>query len=109
MRTQAIQITDFGGPEVLKATDIEIGEPAQGEVRVRHQSVAVNFVDVYHRIGQLHGDGPKPPFIAGVQANGVIEALGEGLAESDLRVGAGAVVLMALLICDLFIYNGGKR
>ncbi|NBS82255.1 MAG: quinone oxidoreductase [Betaproteobacteria bacterium] len=87
MRTQAIQITAFGGPEVLKATDIEIGEPAQGEVRVRHQSVAVNFVDVYHRIGQLHGDGPKPPFIAGVQANGVIEALGEGLAESDLRVG----------------------
>jgi len=87
MRTQAIQITAFGGPEVLKATDIEIGEPAQGEVRVRHLSVAVNFVDVYHRIGQLHGDGPKPPFIAGVQANGVIEALGEGLGESDLRVG----------------------
>ena len=87
MRTQAIQITAFGGPEVLKATDIEIGEPAQGEVRVRHLSVAVNFVDVYHRIGQLHGDGPKLPFIAGVQANGVIEALGEGLGESDLRVG----------------------
>ena len=59
MRTQAIQITDFGGPEVLKATDIEIGEPAQGEVRVRHRSVAVNFVDVYRwRSGQWRHRSP---------------------------------------------------
>ena len=87
MRTRAIQITAFGGPEVLQACDIELGEPAPGEVRVRQSCVAINFVDVYHRIGQLHGDGPKPAFIPGVQANGVIEVLGEGLESSGLSVG----------------------
>jgi len=87
MRTQAIQISDFGGPEVLQAREIELSEPAQGEVRVRQHCVAVNFVDVYHRIGQLHGDGPRPPFVPGVQANGVIEALGEGVIAGELKVG----------------------
>jgi NADPH2:quinone reductase len=81
MRTACIQVTRFGGPEVLQATEIEVAAPGPGQVLVRHTRIGVNFVDVYHHIGQLHGDGPVPPFVPGVQANGVVEAVGEGVEE----------------------------
>lgn len=79
MRTACIRITRFGPPEVLALGETEVAAPGPGEVLVRHTGIGVNFVDVYHRIGQLHGDGPTPPFIPGVQANGVVEAVGEGV------------------------------
>lgn len=74
-----VRIVRFGGPEVLEAGTVEVAAPGPGEVRVRHTGIGVNFVDVYHRIGQLHGDGPHPPFVPGVQANGVVESVGEGV------------------------------
>lgn len=77
MKTHCIRITAFGGPEVLKFGEVDVPAPGIGEVLVRHTGIGVNFVDVYHRTGQLHGDAPQPPFIPGVQANGVVEAVGQ--------------------------------
>ena len=85
MKTRCIRITRFGPPEVLEAGETEVAAPAAGEALVRQTGIGVNFVDVYHRIGQLHGDGPEPPFIPGVQANGVVESIGPGV--SNLAVG----------------------
>ncbi|NYT25527.1 quinone oxidoreductase [Alcaligenaceae bacterium] len=85
MKTQCIRITAFGGPEVLQFGEVDVSEPGAGEVLVRHTGIGVNFVDIYHRTGQLHGDAPQPPFIPGVQANGVVEAVGPGV--RDLRAG----------------------
>lgn len=85
MLTDCVRITRFGGPEVLEPGRVEIAAPGADEVLVRHTGIGVNFVDVYHRIGQLHGDGPHPPFIPGVQSNGVVEALGPGV--TTLAVG----------------------
>ncbi len=79
MKTNCVRITAFGGPEVLVAGEMEVATPGPGEVLVRHTGIGVNFVDVYHRIGQLHGDGPVPPFVPGVQANGVVESVGAGV------------------------------
>ena len=56
MQTDCVRIVRFGGPEVLEAGRVEVGSPGAGEVLVRHTGVGVNFVDVYHRIGQLHDD-----------------------------------------------------
>lgn len=85
MKSHCIRITAFGGPEVLTFGDVDVAQPGAGEVLVRHTGIGVNFVDVYHRTGQLHGDAPQPPFIPGVQANGVIEAVGPDV--HDLRPG----------------------
>jgi len=85
MKTACIRITRFGPPEVLEAGEVEVAAPGVGEALVRQTGIGVNFVDVYHRIGQLHGDGPEPPFIPGVQANGVVESIGPGV--SNLAVG----------------------
>ncbi len=74
--SRAVQIDQHGGPEELKIVDATVGEPGPGEVRIRHHAVGLNFIDVYHRTGlyQL----PMPARI-GMEAAGVIEAVGPGV------------------------------
>ena len=78
----AIRIHEVGGPEVLAWEEVTVGEPGAGEVRLRHGAVGLNFIDVYFRTGLY---GANVPFTPGLEASGVVEALGEGV--SDLRVG----------------------
>jgi len=49
-------MSDIASSQVLKWEDVEIGEPKEGEVRVRNKAVGVNFIDVYFRKGVY-----KPP------------------------------------------------
>jgi NADPH2:quinone reductase len=79
---QAIRFHQTGGPEVLKLESIDVGEPGPGEARVRHNYVAVNYIDVYFRTGRY----PLPlPNGLGSDAVGVVEAVGAGV--RDVRVG----------------------
>mgnify|MGYP003580020134 CR=1 FL=1 len=72
----AIQVRQPGGPETLLWTEVQVGEPGPGEVRLRQTAVGLNFIDVYHRTGLY----PQPsPFIPGVEAAGVVEACGPGV------------------------------
>jgi NADPH2:quinone reductase len=74
---KAIRFHATGGPEVLRFEDVNVGEPAAGEARVRHTAVGVNFVDIYHRTGLY----PLPlPSGLGVEGVGVVEAVGAGVA-----------------------------
>jgi NADPH:quinone reductase len=80
--TKAIRIHQPGGPEVLKWEDVEIAAPAAGEIRLRHTAVGLNYIDVYHRTGFY----PNPlPFTPGLEAAGVVEALGAGV--THVKVG----------------------
>jgi NADPH2:quinone reductase len=73
---KAIRITETGGPEVLRWENVELGEPSEGQARVRHTAVGVNFVDTYHRSGLY----PLPlPSGLGSEAAGVVEAVGPGV------------------------------
>lgn len=73
--TKAIRIHEHGGPEVLKWEDVEVGEPGPDEVLVRHTAIGLNFVDTYHRTGQMKHPMTFP-MILGVQGVGVVEATG---------------------------------
>jgi len=74
--THAIRIHETGGPEVMRWEAVTVGDPGPGQVRVRHTAVGLNFIDVYHRTGLY----PQPlPFIPGLEAAGVVEAVGEGV------------------------------
>ena len=73
--TKAIRIHEHGGPGVLKWEDVEVGEPGPGEVFVRHTAIGLNFVDTYHRTGQMKHPVTFP-MILGVQGVGVVEATG---------------------------------
>ncbi|KAK7325045.1 hypothetical protein VNO77_29086 [Canavalia gladiata] len=74
---KAIRIHELGGPQVLKWEDVEIGEPKEGEVRVRNKAIGVNFIDVYFRKGVYKA--PSLPFTPGMEAVGVVTAVGAGL------------------------------
>jgi len=80
--SNAIRIHEIGGPEVLRWEEVTVGDPGPGEVRLRHGAVGLNFIDVYFRTGVY---GADVPFTPGLEASGVVEALGEGV--SDLQVG----------------------
>lgn len=70
---KAIRFYEAGGPEVLRLEDVDVGEPGEGEVRVRHVAVGLNFADTYFRQGYY----PVPlPNGMGVEGAGVIEAVG---------------------------------
>jgi NADPH:quinone reductase len=83
---RAVQIAQFGGPEVMQLAEVAVGEPGPGEVRVKHHACGINFIDIYHRTGLY----PMPlPAGIGTEAAGVVEAVGSGvthLAPGD-RVG----------------------
>lgn len=75
--TRAIVIHETGGPEVMRWEDISVGEPGAGQVRLRQTVCGVNYLDTYLRAG-THFVKPKLPAVLGVEAAGVIEAIGPG-------------------------------
>jgi NADPH:quinone reductase len=74
--SRAVQIAQPGGPEQLKIVDVSVGEPGPGEIRIRHHAVGLNFIDVYHRTGVYP---LKLPATLGMEAAGVVEAVGAGV------------------------------
>ncbi|CAL9078431.1 unnamed protein product [Musa textilis] len=79
---KAIRVSELGGPEVLKWEDVEVGEPKEGEIRVRNKAIGVNFIDAYYRKGVY---AKETPFTPGMEAVGVVTAVGPGL--TDRQVG----------------------
>jgi NADPH2:quinone reductase len=73
-RTARIERT--GGPEVIEWADVDLPPPGPGEVRVRHTAVGLNFIDTYHRGGVYPVELPTG---LGLEAAGVVEAVGEGV------------------------------
>ena len=76
---KAIRIHEYGGPEVLRWEEIEVGQPGPGQLRVRHAAVGLNYIDVYHRTGLY--PLPALPWIPGMEGAGRVEAVGEGVTE----------------------------
>ena len=74
--TKAVRIRQPGGPEVLEIMDVEVGQPGPGEIRIRHHALGLNFIDVYHRTGLYP---LQMPATLGMEAAGVVEAVGEGV------------------------------
>ena len=79
---RAINVHQFGGPEVLQYEEIPLPEPGAGEARVKIEAAGVNFIDVYHRIGSYPGQLPLTP---GMEAAGIVDAVGPGV--SDVKPG----------------------
>jgi len=75
---KGIRFYETGGPEVLQWETLEVGEPCPGEVRIRHAAVGLNFADTYFRSGLYPAALPAG---MGVEAAGVVEAVGPGVAD----------------------------
>jgi NADPH2:quinone reductase len=74
----AIRFHKTGGPEVLQWEDVNVPQPGPVEALIRHKAVGLNYIDTYHRSGLY----PMPmPSGIGLEAAGVIEAVGSGVTE----------------------------
>jgi NADPH2:quinone reductase len=72
----AIQIDQFGGPEVMQWREVETPRAGAGAVVVRHEAVGLNFIDTYHRSGLYPLELPAG---LGTEAAGVVDEIGEGV------------------------------
>ncbi len=79
----AIRVHEYGGPEMMKWEEVEVGAPGPGQIKVKHQAVGVNYIDTYHRTGLYKQ--PALPFTLGMEGAGDVTAVGAGV--TDLKVG----------------------
>ncbi|APT58790.1 quinone oxidoreductase [Roseomonas gilardii] len=75
----AIRIHEYGGPEKMLWEEVPLPAPKPGEALVRHTAVGLNYIDVYFRTGLYKA--PSLPAVIGMEAAGVVEAVGEGVTE----------------------------
>ena len=87
--TKALVVHDYGGPEVLRLEEVEVGSPELGQIRMRHTAIGLNLSDTYRRRGVYP---LKLPVIVGSEGAGVVTELGpgvEGLAVGERIAYAG--------------------
>ncbi|UFN48719.1 quinone oxidoreductase [Roseomonas sp. OT10] len=75
----ALRIHEYGGPEKMLWEEVPLPAPKPGEALVRHSAVGLNYIDVYFRNGLYKA--PALPAVIGMEAAGVVEAVGEGVKE----------------------------
>ena len=77
---RAIQIQEFGDPEVLRVQEVSIPVPGPGELLVRVHAAAVNPVDTSIRAGRAGGlSGASLPYVPGFDVSGTVTAIGSGV------------------------------
>ena len=91
MRATQAFIEQTGGPEVIQWHEVDLPAPGAGEVLIRHEAVGLNYIDTYFRTGLYPAAMPSG---LGMEAAGVVEAVGEGV--THLKVGQRAVTFGAI-------------
>ena len=69
---RAVQITEFGGPEVLTLTDVPSPTPGGGQVLVQVASAGVNYADT-HQVENSYLAPAQLPMIPGAEVVGTLE------------------------------------
>src|SRR5882724_12598348 len=101
---RAVTFAEFGGPEQLRATEIDRPEPGGDDVLVRIHAAGVCYHDVLSRGGKIPGG--QPGRVLGHEIAGEIVAVGRDVAAS--RVGE-RVVIYQRLYCGTCRYCLGGR
>jgi NADPH:quinone reductase len=82
MTLRAVEVTETGGPEVLRNVEKPTPSPGPGEVLIKAETIVVNFVDTYFRSGSYPH---QLPFVLGAEVGGTVEAVGDRV--TALRAG----------------------
>ncbi len=88
---KAVQLQEYGGPEVLKIVEIEKPVTTGREVLIEIKAIGVNYADTARREGQYVVKTPLP-FIPGAEIAGVVTAVGEKV--SSIKPGMRVVTLI---------------
>ncbi|MGW7578676.1 quinone oxidoreductase family protein [Streptomyces sp. NPDC054765] len=77
--SKAITFSEYGAPEVLRPSEVTPPQPAPGQVRIRVRAASVNPLDLKIRSGLMAKAAPAHfPVVPGLDAAGVVDAVGEG-------------------------------
>ncbi|HKT77547.1 MAG TPA: NADP-dependent oxidoreductase [Sphingobium sp.] len=90
-------VTDFGGPDAFEMLDLPDPVAGPGQLLIRVRAAAVNPTDALIRSGthvKMFGRTAPPPYVPGMDAAGVLLAIGEGV-ETDLKVGDNVMAFIA--------------
>ena len=91
MRATQAFFEQTGGPEVIQWREVDLPAPGPGEVLIRHEAIGLHSIDTYFRTGLYPAALPSG---LGMEAAGVVEAVGEGV--KHLSLGQRAVTFAAL-------------
>ncbi|RDI67274.1 quinone oxidoreductase family protein [Nocardia pseudobrasiliensis] len=78
---RAIQVSEHGGPEVLKYSELPDPQPGPGQLLVRTDAIGINYIDTYIRTGAYP---QEVPYVPGAEGTGVITALGSDVTEFEV-------------------------
>ncbi|HEX2072121.1 MAG TPA: zinc-binding dehydrogenase [Thermoleophilaceae bacterium] len=84
---RAVQLTEFGGPEVLRVADLPVPEPGPGELLIRVARAGLNFGDTHQRRNQYIAKH-ELPLVLGGEVAGVVERVGppeRSMSDSDVQ------------------------
>ena len=70
---RAIQVTETGGPEVMRVVEIDPPAPGPGQVQISTAAAGLNFIDTYLRAGVYPAE---VPFVLGREGSGTVSAVG---------------------------------
>ena len=87
---KAYVLKKTGAPRILKMEEVDTPLMGSSEVRVKIQSIGLNYAEIQSRKG-LYGWAPKRPYIPGMEAFGIIEEVGADVA--TLKTGMPVIVV----------------
>src|SRR5258706_1608433 len=88
----AVVMTGYGPPEVLKWAQVPLPEPGEGQIRIKVKAAGISPTDLELRAGYLK-DIPLPPdAVLGFEAPGTVDAVGPGVTGTSAGDGVAALL-----------------
>ena len=89
----AVVMTGYGPPEVLKWAQVPLTEPGQGQIRIKVKAAGISPTDLALRAGYLKDAIPLPPnAVLGYEAAGTVDAVGSGVTGTSIGDAVSALL-----------------
>ena len=88
----AVVMTGYGPPEVLKWAEVPLPEPGQGQIRIKVRAAGISPTDLALRAGYLKAVPLPPGAVLGFEAAGTVDAVGPGVTGTSVGDGSAALL-----------------
>src|ERR1700674_2208890 len=88
----AVVMTGYGPPEVLKWAGVPLREPGEGQIRIRVKAAGISPTDLVLRAGYVKAIPLPPNAVLGFEAAGTVDAVGPGVTGTSIGDGVTALL-----------------
>ncbi len=89
----AVVMTGYRPPEVLKWAGVPLREPGEGQIRIKVKAAGISPTDLALRAGYLKAIPLPPNAVLGFEAAGTVDAVGPGVTGTSIGDGVTALLL----------------